>query len=89
MKTGRNDVCPCGSGLKYKKCCAVKDQAAESADFSAKEAARAAEAAAKPPEENDRTASNTGANRPAATKFIPPNAGKIYGASAALRKRGV
>jgi hypothetical protein len=21
MKIGRNDVCPCGSGLKYKKCC--------------------------------------------------------------------
>lgn len=20
MKTGRNDVCPCGSGKKYKKC---------------------------------------------------------------------
>ncbi len=24
MKTGRNDPCPCGSGLKYKKCCADK-----------------------------------------------------------------
>ncbi|MFN7671782.1 MAG: SEC-C metal-binding domain-containing protein [Planctomycetota bacterium] len=21
-KPGRNDLCPCGSGLKYKKCCA-------------------------------------------------------------------
>ena len=21
LKTGRNDLCPCGSGLKYKKCC--------------------------------------------------------------------
>jgi uncharacterized protein len=21
---GRNDPCPCGSGLKYKKCCLVK-----------------------------------------------------------------
>ena len=20
-KIGRNDTCPCGSGLKYKKCC--------------------------------------------------------------------
>ncbi|MHB0991703.1 MAG: SEC-C metal-binding domain-containing protein [Burkholderiales bacterium] len=20
-KTGRNEFCPCGSGLKYKKCC--------------------------------------------------------------------
>jgi hypothetical protein len=27
-KTGRNDPCPCGSGLKYKKCCASKDEAA-------------------------------------------------------------
>ena len=23
-KINRNDVCPCGSGLKYKKCCGVK-----------------------------------------------------------------
>jgi uncharacterized protein len=23
-KTGRNDPCPCGSGLKFKKCCAAK-----------------------------------------------------------------
>ena len=23
-KVGRNDSCPCGSGLKYKKCCLVK-----------------------------------------------------------------
>ena len=21
VKVGRNDLCPCGSGLKYKKCC--------------------------------------------------------------------
>jgi hypothetical protein len=26
MKIGRNDPCPCGSGLKYKKCCADKTQ---------------------------------------------------------------
>jgi hypothetical protein len=24
MSTGRNDPCPCGSGLKYKKCCINK-----------------------------------------------------------------
>src|SRR6185369_3126928 len=29
-KPGRNDPCPCGSGLKYKKCHAEKDAAAES-----------------------------------------------------------
>ena len=27
MKIGRNDPCPCGSGLKYKKCCFGKTQA--------------------------------------------------------------
>jgi len=27
MKTGRNDSCPCGSGLKHKKCCADKQEA--------------------------------------------------------------
>ncbi len=26
MKVGRNDPCPCGSGLKYKKCCLGKEQ---------------------------------------------------------------
>ena len=25
-KIGRNDMCPCGSGLKYKKCCLGKSQ---------------------------------------------------------------
>ena len=24
MKVGRNDPCPCGSGVKYKRCCALK-----------------------------------------------------------------
>jgi len=26
IKVGRNDPCPCGSGLKYKKCCLKKDR---------------------------------------------------------------
>ena len=26
MKIGRNDPCPCGSGLKYKKCCLGKEK---------------------------------------------------------------
>jgi len=30
-KPGRNDPCPCGSGKKYKRCCAVKDERAASA----------------------------------------------------------
>jgi len=25
-KIGRNDICPCGSGLKYKRCCMEKDK---------------------------------------------------------------
>ena len=25
-KAGRNDTCPCGSGKKFKKCCATKQQ---------------------------------------------------------------
>lgn len=29
MKIGRNDPCPCGSGLKYKKCCADRERAEE------------------------------------------------------------
>jgi len=28
MKTGRNDLCPCGSGLKYKRCCQTQPSAA-------------------------------------------------------------
>ena len=27
-KIGRNDLCPCGSGKKYKKCCMARDEAA-------------------------------------------------------------
>jgi hypothetical protein len=25
-KVGRNDLCPCGSGKKYKKCCEMKQK---------------------------------------------------------------
>ena len=33
MKIGRNDLCPCGSGKKYKKCCLYKsDQKKDSKD---------------------------------------------------------
>lgn len=45
MKIGRNDPCHCGSGLKYKKCCSAKDDAASSAELAAQAAARAAAAA--------------------------------------------
>jgi len=33
VKVGRNDLCPCGSGLKYKKCCAGKEDAILPADI--------------------------------------------------------
>jgi len=26
MKVGRNDICPCGSGKKFKKCCLGKEK---------------------------------------------------------------
>jgi hypothetical protein len=45
-KTGRNDPCHCGSGLKYKKCHANADDAARSAELSAQAEARAKTAAA-------------------------------------------
>jgi methionyl aminopeptidase len=32
-KVGRNDPCPCGSGLKFKKCCAEKAEAAPAPDL--------------------------------------------------------
>jgi methionyl aminopeptidase len=32
-KVGRNDPCPCGSGLKYKKCCVGKEDARLPADL--------------------------------------------------------
>jgi len=34
-KVGRNDPCPCGSGLKYKKCCVGKEEPATPADLEA------------------------------------------------------
>lgn len=38
MKIGRNELCPCGSGRKYKRCCAGKPtthQEAQAANFGA------------------------------------------------------
>jgi tetratricopeptide (TPR) repeat protein len=40
-KIGRNDLCPCGSGKKYKKCCLASEEAAA-------RAARLTQAAAAP-----------------------------------------
>ncbi len=30
-KVGRNEPCPCGSGVKFKKCCLISDTSAPSA----------------------------------------------------------
>ena len=47
-KIGRNDLCPCGSGKKYKKCCLASDEAAPSFACSVARAARPAQPAAVP-----------------------------------------
>ena len=35
-KVGRNDPCPCGSGKKYKNCCALKSHPGVKRKFTAK-----------------------------------------------------
>jgi tetratricopeptide (TPR) repeat protein len=40
QKAGRNDPCPCGSGLKYKQCCREKDRTQAAAADRAQAAAR-------------------------------------------------
>lgn len=37
MKLGRNDKCPCGSGKKYKRCCANKPKGTDGAKSSQKD----------------------------------------------------
>jgi tetratricopeptide (TPR) repeat protein len=46
-KPGRNDRCPCGSGKKYKACCLMRDEAAETERLAAEQAGREERAAAK------------------------------------------
>jgi tetratricopeptide (TPR) repeat protein len=41
-KIGRNDLCPCGSGKKYKRCCMAADEAAVREKLAAVAAAAAA-----------------------------------------------
>lgn len=68
--TKRNDVCPCGSGKKYKKCHLAEDQAAQNAADAKAEAARAAAAAAAEAEaeaENDAEAEEGLKNKSAKT----------------------
>lgn len=84
-KIGRNDPCHCGSGNKYKKCCAAKDDAARSAELAAQAAARAerlrqereqAEAEGKPPEQAaSKPSGNTGFKGSAAARTAPGRRG--------------
>ena len=41
-KIGRNDLCPCGSGKKYKRCCLARDEAAARENLAAVTTATAA-----------------------------------------------
>lgn len=45
MKIGRNDLCPCGSGLKYKKCCLADPAQAREVTRAMKDATDPAEVA--------------------------------------------
>jgi|SRR5580658_5583595 tetratricopeptide (TPR) repeat protein len=43
-KIGRNDLCLCGSGKKYKRCCMARDEAVAREEFAAAAASQAAAA---------------------------------------------
>lgn len=66
---GRNDLCPCGTGKKYKRCCASKDAAARSAELASQNAARAAILAAEAEESADPMAEPKEAPRPKRPKL--------------------
>lgn len=93
MKIGRNDLCTCGSGQKYKKCCAAKDEAAESAALASQEAERAEQAAVAAkdaPDEapaNKQTKGTLGRQPPVAGAFAPPKSAKRSVGS--MRKHGI
>ena len=61
-KTARNDPCPCGSGLKYKRCCLDKDQAGAHASLAVQQAERAAHQAQRRAEIADLVAAINGAD---------------------------
>ena len=46
-KPGRNDLCSCGSGKKYKACCLTRDEAAEREELAKAQAGRDERAAEK------------------------------------------
>jgi tetratricopeptide (TPR) repeat protein len=61
-KSARNDPCPCGSGLKYKRCCLDKDQAGAHASLAVQQAERAARQAQRRAEIADFVAAINGAD---------------------------
>ena len=81
MKIGRNDPCPCGTGQKYKKCCAAKDAAAVSAEL----AARAAEAAARTAEAAAKAAEAEANGEPVEAVTTKPKRPKLPTPHGALR----
>ena len=78
---GRNDPCHCGSGKKYKKCCADKDASAERSILEKnweKSAAEAKAQAEKNEKENKETPNapakhvpNAPSSQPKHQKFVP------------------
>jgi len=64
MDIGRNDPCHCGSGKKYKKCCAAKDEAKERESLDKKWA----EAAEKKKREDQQTAEGREGKAPIAPR---------------------
>jgi hypothetical protein len=73
LKLGRNDPCHCGSGNKYKKCCAAKDEAELLAKAAAEREKALADAAAAPPVEGAETLPDSAKrNRPSTP---PPRGG--------------
>lgn len=92
MKLGRNDPCHCGSGNKYKKCCATKDEAAHSAKLAEELAAQAAARAALEAEAEAAPAVPTGSPKAARAVHAgpAPRPGKAPPKSKAqLRKHAV
>jgi hypothetical protein len=71
MKIGRNDPCHCGSGEKYKKCCATKDEAVKVAQVALQHAALSALDTSAPPGVNAGTKSHR-IDGPKKPKAPPP-----------------
>lgn len=67
MELGRNDVCHCGSGKKYKKCCIDKDE-----NKNRKEREKAALNVAKVMADQEKEAEANGEKKPATAQNQQP-----------------